>query len=55
MSETFSIGLGNDNPEIRKRSEEDFVSFWEEQAKKLTWFEPWQKTLELESSFCKMV
>ena len=53
MSETFSIGLGNDNPEIRKRSEEDFVSFWEEQAKKLTWFEPWQKTLNWNPPFAK--
>ncbi|NIM25953.1 MAG: acetate--CoA ligase [Nitrosopumilaceae archaeon] len=53
MSETFSIGLGNDNPEVRKRSEEDYVSFWEDQAKKLTWFEPWQKTLDWNPPFAK--
>ena len=33
MPETFDIGLGNNNPEIRNQSETDFVAFWENQAK----------------------
>jgi acetyl-CoA synthetase len=53
MSETFSIGLGNNNPKIRTRSEDDFVSFWNEQAKNLSWFEPWTKTLEWNPPFAK--
>ena len=53
MPETFSIGLGNNNPEIRKRSEEDFISFWEQQAKKLFWFKPWSNTLNWNPPFAK--
>ena len=53
MSDIFNIGLGNNNPEIRKRAEFDFVAFWEEQAKKLHWFSPWNKTLEWKPPFAK--
>ncbi|MDH3677100.1 MAG: acetate--CoA ligase [Nitrosopumilus sp.] len=53
MSEIFNIGLGNNRPEIRKQSESDFVSFWDNQAKKLCWFSPWQKTLEWNPPFAK--
>jgi acetyl-CoA synthetase len=53
MSEAFNIGLGNNNSEIRKSAESDFVAFWEEQAKKLDWFSPWDKTLEWNPPFAK--
>ena len=53
MSETFEIGLGNNNPEIRKNADSDFVSFWDEQAKQLTWFSPWNKTLDWNPPFAK--
>jgi len=53
MSEAFNIGLGNNNSEIRKQSESDFVTFWADQAKKLTWFSPWGKTLEWNPPFAK--
>ena len=53
MSETFNIGLGNNNSGIREQSESDFIAFWEEQAKKLTWFSPWDKTLEWNPPFAK--
>lgn len=53
MSEVFHIGLGNNTPEIRKRSEPDFVSFWENQAKNLHWFSPWEKTLQWNPPFAK--
>jgi len=33
-SEIFTIGLGNNNLDTRKKSESDFISFWGEQAKK---------------------
>ena len=53
MSETFFIGLGNNNPEVRKQSEENFVSFWESQAKKLYWFELWNQPLNWNPPFAK--
>jgi len=53
MSETFNIGLGNNNSEIRTQSESDFIAFWEDQAKKLNWFSPWKKTLEWNPPFAK--
>jgi len=53
MSEIFNIGLGHNNSEIREQSESDFVAFWADQAKKLTWFSPWDKTLEWNPPFAK--
>lgn len=53
MSDTFNIGLGNNNPEIRKRSESDFSAFWADQAKKLFWFSPWDTTLNWTPPFAK--
>jgi acetyl-CoA synthetase len=48
--ETYNIGFGNNNLEIRK-SAFDFISFWEEQAKNLSWFSQWNKTLEWNPPF----
>ena len=45
-SEIITIGLGNNNLETRKKSKSDFISFWNEQAKNLSWFSPWTKTLD---------
>lgn len=53
MSETFNIGLGNNTPEIRQRSEEDFIRFWDDQAKNLTWFSTWSKTLDWDPPFAR--
>jgi len=53
MSDIYNIGLGNHNPEIRKQSESDFASFWAIQAKKLSWFSPWDNTLEWNPPFAK--
>ena len=53
MSGVFNIGLGNNNPEIRRRSESDFSEFWADQAKKLFWFSPWNKTLQWNPPFAK--
>ena len=41
MSETFEIGLGNNDNNLRKKADSDFESFWDEQAKNLSWFSPW--------------
>ena len=53
MSETYNIGLGNNDSEIRKKANSDFVSFWDEQAKNLFWFSPWKKTLDWQPPFAR--
>jgi acetyl-CoA synthetase len=53
MSETFEIGLGNQDDSVRKQADADFVSFWNQQAKNLSWFTPWEKTLDWRPPFAK--
>ncbi|MCH9659014.1 acetate--CoA ligase [archaeon] len=53
MSETFHIGLGNNDDSLRKKADADFVSFWDGQAKNLSWFSPWGKTLDWSPPFAK--
>ena len=53
MSETFHIGLGNNDTSLRKKADADFVSFWAEQAKNLSWFSTWEKTLDWRPPFAK--
>ncbi|AFS82532.1 acetate--CoA ligase [Candidatus Nitrosopumilus sediminis] len=53
MSETYRIGLGNNNNSLREKANSDFVSFWDEQAKHLSWFSPWDKTLDWSPPFAK--
>ena len=51
MSEKYEIGLGNYDVEIRQKADADFISFWENQAHNLTWFKPWERTLDWNSPF----
>ncbi len=53
MPEKFLVGLGNNNPEVRESADSDFVSFWDSEAKKLSWFEPWTKTLDWNPPFAR--
>ena len=53
MPNIFNIGLGNDNPAIRENAESDYISFWADQAKKLSWFSSWEKTLQWNPPFAK--
>lgn len=53
MSETFDIGLGNNNPEIRRTADSDYVSFWNNQARSLFWFSEWDKTLDWKPPFAR--
>ena len=53
MSEKFDIGFGNDDDDLRKQGNSDFVSFWSDQAKNLHWFSTWQKTLDWRPPFAK--
>ncbi len=52
-SDSYEIGLGNNDFETRKKAKEDFISFWNSQAKKLSWFKPWDKTLEWNPPFAR--
>ena len=52
-SKKFHIGLGNNNNSIRKKAESDFISFWDERAKLLQWFKPWEKTIDWNPPFAK--
>ena len=45
-TEEFQIGLGNNDNSIRNNSDSDFISFWDERAKLLKWFKPWNKTVD---------
>ena len=47
----YSIGLGNNDSETRKRADEDYVKFWAEQTKNLHWFERWHETLQWNPPF----
>jgi len=53
MSETYNVGLGNNDTEIRKKANSDFVSFWDDQARNLSWFSPWKKTLDWHPPFAR--
>jgi len=45
------MGLGNNDSNTRKRADEDFITFWAEQAKNLHWFEIWRNTLQWDPPF----
>ncbi len=53
MSETYNVGLGNNDTEIRKKANSDFLSFWDDQAKNLFWFSSWEKTLDWNPPFAR--
>ncbi|MDC0203890.1 acetate--CoA ligase [Candidatus Nitrosopelagicus sp.] len=52
-SEEFDIGLGNNDSTIRTSAKSDYVSFWNDCAKSLSWFEPWSKTLQWNPPFAR--
>ena len=52
-SSKFDIDLGKSSPEIRKLSEQNFITFWESEAKSLSWFKRWDSVLEWKPPFSK--
>jgi len=50
---SYEIGLENFDAETRRVSDLDQISFWNEEAKKLSWFGQWTKTLEWNIPFAK--
>ena len=53
MTKEYEIGLNNFDTQTRIKAQSDFISFWNEQAKKLSWFQPWLKTLDWNFPFAK--
>ena len=53
MADIFDIGLGNSDFKTRKIADSDFVSFWNEQAKNLSWFSSWSQTLDWQTPYAK--
>ncbi len=53
MSEIYDIGLGNYDNNLRKKANLDFISFWGEQAKNLSWFSPWTNILDWQPPFAR--
>ncbi|MFM7796601.1 MAG: AMP-binding protein, partial [Candidatus Nitrosotenuis sp.] len=51
--DSYLIGLGNNDTKTRQEASQDFVKFWESQAKKLDWFESWNTPLEWNPPFAK--
>jgi acetyl-CoA synthetase len=51
--DSYLIGLGNNDIKIRKEASADYVKFWELQAQKLHWFEPWTIPLQWNPPFAK--
>ena len=49
----INIGLGNNDTEIRREADSDFITFWEKQAKNLSWFSTWKKTLDWSPPFAR--
>ena len=49
----INIGLGNNDTKIRREADFDFITFWEKQAKNLSWFSTWKKTLDWSPPFAR--
>jgi len=52
-ADSYQIGLENFDTKTRETSNLDQISFWNEEAKKLSWFDQWTKTLEWDVPFAK--
>ena len=52
-TDSYKIGLKNFDTNTRKISNLDQILFWNEEAKKLSWFKQWTKTLEWDIPFAK--
>lgn len=53
MVETYSTNLGRNDPSVRNAASKDVVKFWDEQARLLHWFTPWDETLQWNPPFAR--
>ena len=50
---SYEIGLGNNNVALRREADDDYVRFWDGQARLLHWFKPWTRTLQWDPPFAR--
>ncbi|MEW6043821.1 MAG: acetate--CoA ligase [Thermoproteota archaeon] len=50
---SYTIGLGNNDAQVRLEAAKDYVKFWEKQARRLYWFKEWEKPLEWNPPFAR--
>jgi acetyl-CoA synthetase len=51
--DSYLIGLGHNDTEIRQKASSDYIKFWESRAQKLHWFEKWTTPLQWNPPFAK--
>lgn len=51
--DVYTTNLGNHDTSVREAADQDYVRFWDGQARHLHWFEPWSKTLLWEPPFAR--
>jgi len=52
-TDSYEINLGNFDNEIRNKAESNAITFWAEQARKISWFKEWDQTLDWKPPFAK--
>ena len=52
-TDSYEINLGNFDNDIRNKAESNAITFWAEQARKISWFKEWDKTLDWKPPFAK--
>ena len=52
-TDSYEINLGNFDNDIRNKAESNTITFWAEQARKISWFKEWDQTLDWKPPFAK--
>ena len=52
-TDSYEINLGNFDNDIRNKAESNTITFWAEQARKISWFKEWEQTLDWKPPFAK--
>ena len=52
-TDSYEINLGNFDNDIRNKAESNAITFWAEQARKISWFKEWDQTLDWKPPFAK--
>ena len=52
-TDIYDINLGNNDNTTRKDADSDYITFWDKQAKLLSWFTDWGNTLDWNPPFAK--
>lgn len=52
-TDSYEINLGNFDNDIRNKAESNAITFWAEQARKISWFKEWDQILDWKPPFAK--